>query len=56
MQQAFIAQFSVVWSEGYAIITLHNNQWKKHELIEDYYDKFLQLCAIIPQQPNDVCL
>jgi hypothetical protein len=28
-------------------------QWK-HEKMEDYYEIFLQLCAIIPQQPNDV--
>jgi hypothetical protein len=30
-------------------------QWK-HEIIEDYYDKFLQLCVVIPQQPDDVYL
>ncbi len=24
--------------------------------MEDYYDKFLQLCVVIPQQPNDVYL
>ncbi len=51
-QQAFIAQFNMVWSEGHAITT----NAKKHELIEDYYENFLQLCVIIPQQPNDVCL
>jgi hypothetical protein len=28
-------------------------QWK-HETVEDYYDKFLQLYAIIPQQLDDV--
>ncbi len=22
--------------------------------MEDYYDRFLQLCAVIPQQPNDI--
>jgi hypothetical protein len=30
-------------------------QWK-HEIVEDYYDKFLQLCIVIPQQPDDVYL
>jgi hypothetical protein len=25
-------------------------------MVEDYYDIFLQLCVIIPQQPNDVYL
>jgi hypothetical protein len=30
-------------------------QWK-HETLEDNYDKFLQLCAIIPQQLDDVYL
>jgi hypothetical protein len=28
-------------------------QWK-HEIIKDYYDRFLQLCVVIPQQPDDV--
>ncbi len=28
-------------------------QWK-HETIEYYYDIFLQLCVVIPQQPDDV--
>jgi len=30
-------------------------QWK-HEIVEDYYNKFLQLCVIILQYPNDVYL
>ncbi len=28
----------------------------KHETLEDYYNRFLQLCVIIPQQPNDIYL
>jgi hypothetical protein len=30
-------------------------QWK-HETMEDYYDKILQLCIVIPQQLDDVYL
>ncbi len=28
----------------------------KYEYVEDYYDKFLQLCVVIPQQPHDMYL
>jgi hypothetical protein len=28
-------------------------QWK-HETMEDYYDRFLQLCVTIPQQLDDI--
>jgi hypothetical protein len=24
--------------------------------MEDYYDRFLKLCVVIPQQPNDIYL
>jgi len=24
--------------------------------VEDYYDRFLRLCVVIPQQPNDIYL
>ncbi len=27
---------------------------KKDELVEDYYDRFPWLCAVILQQPNDI--
>jgi hypothetical protein len=30
-------------------------QWK-HETLENYYDRFLQLCVVIPQQLDDVYL
>ncbi len=39
-----------------AIIALREVKQWKHEIVEDYYDKFLQLCVVIPQQPNDVYL
>ncbi len=29
---------------------------KKDELMEDYYNWFLWLCVVIPQQPNDIYL
>jgi hypothetical protein len=29
---------------------------KKYESIKDYYDTYLQLCAIIPQGPHDIYL
>jgi predicted TIM-barrel fold metal-dependent hydrolase len=29
---------------------------KKYEFIEDYYDRFLQLCEVIPQRPHDIYL
>jgi hypothetical protein len=31
-------------------------QIKKIEFIKYYYDKFLQLCVVIPQPPHDIYL
>jgi hypothetical protein len=33
---------------------MHYAKQKKYESIEDYYDRFLWLRAIIPQQSNDI--
>jgi hypothetical protein len=33
---------------------MHYAKQKKYESIEDYYDRFLWLCAIIPQQYDDI--
>ncbi len=38
------------------IATLQYAKKKKYKSIKDYYDRFLQLCARIPKQPNDICL
>jgi endonuclease III-like uncharacterized protein len=29
---------------------------KKYEFVKNYYDRFLKLCAIIPQPPHDIYL
>jgi hypothetical protein len=29
---------------------------KKYEFVKKYYDRFLGLCAIIPQPPHDIYL
>jgi hypothetical protein len=45
-----------VKSEKQAIVALREVKQWKHEIMEDYYDKFFKLCVVIPQQPNDVYL
>jgi hypothetical protein len=35
---------------------IYNIKQKKHEIVEDYYDKDLQLVAIIPNQLDNVYL
>jgi hypothetical protein len=49
MQCDFIIRFNEIRSEGQAITTLRYVKQKKYESVEDYSDKFLQLCAIIRQ-------
>jgi hypothetical protein len=48
--------FSDVHSEKQAVVALKEMKQWKHEIVEDYYDKFLQLCAIKPQQLDGVYL
>jgi hypothetical protein len=47
-------QDSMISARQVAIALKEVKQWK-YETMEDYYDKFLQLC-VIPQQQNDVYL
>ncbi len=49
VQHAFITQFNEIRSEGQLVIALGYVKQKKYESIEDYYDRFLQLCAVILQ-------
>lgn len=56
IQQAFILRFSEVYSEGQTITVIYNIKQKKHEIVENYYDKDLQLVAIIPNQLYNVYL
>lgn len=46
--------WNLKWSASYYNFALCKQ--KKDELVADYYDRFLWLCAIIPQQPNDIYL
>jgi hypothetical protein len=46
---SFISRFSDVHNKRQAIIALRELKQWKHETIKDYYDKFLQLCVVIPQ-------
>jgi hypothetical protein len=41
-------------NERQAIIALREVKQWKHETVEDYYDKFLKFCVVIPQQLDDV--
>jgi hypothetical protein len=43
-----------VCNKRQAIVALREMKKWKHETMEDYHDNFLQLCVVIPQQPNDV--
>jgi hypothetical protein len=43
-----------VHNKRQAIVALKAMKQWKHEIVEDYYNNFLQLCVVIPQQPNDV--
>jgi hypothetical protein len=45
-----------LFQDSMAIVALREVKQWKHEIMEDYYDRFLQLCVVIPQQPNDVYL
>jgi hypothetical protein len=48
VQWAFINRFREICNEGQVATTLRYAKQKKYESIENYYDKFLQLCAVIP--------
>jgi hypothetical protein len=48
VQHFFISQFNEIHSEGQTTAILRYVKQKKYESIEDYYDRFLQLCAVIP--------
>ncbi len=48
VERAFITQFSEIKIEGKTSATLRYVKQKKYELMEDYYDRFLRLCVIIP--------
>jgi hypothetical protein len=56
VQRAFISRFSDVHNKRQAIVALKEVKQWKHEIMEDYYDFFLQLCVVILQHPNDVYL
>jgi hypothetical protein len=56
VQCAFISRFSEIHSEEQAKATLKYTKQKKYESVEYYYDKFLQLCIVIPHQPHDIYL
>jgi hypothetical protein len=45
-----------VHNERQAIVALREMKQWKHETMEDYYDRFLQLRVIIPRQLDDVYL
>jgi len=45
---AFINQFSENHSEGQASAALKYAKQMKYEFVEDYYDRLLQLCVVIP--------
>jgi hypothetical protein len=49
VERAFIIQFNEIRIEGQSIATLRYVKQKNYELVEDYYDRFLQLCVVIPQ-------
>jgi len=52
VQQALITRFSEILNEGQVVATLGYAQQKKS--MEDYYDWFLWLCVVIPQQLDDI--
>lgn len=56
VQDPFVSRFNDVCNKKQAILALREVKQWKHENIEDYYDIFLQLCAMIPQQAHDVYL
>jgi hypothetical protein len=56
VQCVFITWFNEIKTKGQVPTTLRYVKQKKYETVEDYYDRFLQLCTIIPQQLNDIYL
>jgi hypothetical protein len=48
VQDPFVLRFNDVCSKKQTIVTLREMKQWKHETIEDYYNIFLQLCAMIP--------
>jgi predicted TIM-barrel fold metal-dependent hydrolase len=53
VQWAFISWFNEIHSEGQTIVALKYTKQKKYEYVENYYDRFLQFCVVIPQRPHD---
>jgi hypothetical protein len=41
-------------AKGQVVVASCYAKQKKYESMEDYYDWFLQLCAVIPQQHDDI--
>jgi hypothetical protein len=48
VHRAFISRLSEIHSKGQVAVALRYAKQKKYESIEDYYDRFLQLCVVIP--------
>jgi hypothetical protein len=56
MQCVFIIRFSEIKTKRQAIAAIQYAKQKKYEPVEDYYDRFLWLCVLILQQPDDIYL
>jgi hypothetical protein len=56
VQWTFKSRFNDVRNERQVIATLPYAKKKKYKSIKDYYDRFLQLCARILKQPDDIYL
>lgn len=56
VQCVFITWFNEIKTKGQVPTTLRYVKQKKYETVEDYYDRFLQLCTVTPQQLNDIYL
>jgi hypothetical protein len=54
VQRAFISRYNDVHNKRQAIVALREVKQWKHEIVKDYFDNFLQLCVVIPQQLYDV--
>jgi hypothetical protein len=54
VQRAFISWFDEICNEGQVVVALRYAKQNKYEFVKDYYDRFLWLCIVIPQQPHDI--
>ncbi len=56
VQWTFIMRFGEICNKWQVAVTLKYAKHKRCELVENYFDQLMWLCAVIPQWPNGIYL